>query len=186
MMKSCEQTKGLSVLQHGFSDKNYLFDLLNHLRHNTPLKYEWFLPDWLYENKDLILSTLVDDKTLKLYTILHDIGKPFCLTIDEDGKRHFPNHAEVSYNIFTEYFNNEIAADLIRRDMDIHLLKSDGIEEFCRNPNHITSLIVGLAELHSNAFMFGSLKSDSYKIKYKRIQKNGEKIINNLKNKKTI
>lgn len=33
-MKQCDQTKGQSVLQHGISVKNYLFDLLNHLRNN--------------------------------------------------------------------------------------------------------------------------------------------------------
>jgi hypothetical protein len=43
-MKNCEQTKGQSVLQHGLSVKNYTFDLINHLRKGTPLKYEWILP----------------------------------------------------------------------------------------------------------------------------------------------
>jgi hypothetical protein len=55
-MKMCEQTQGQSVLQHGLSVKNYLFDLINHLRYETPLKYDWILPDWVYPNKDLILS----------------------------------------------------------------------------------------------------------------------------------
>jgi hypothetical protein len=44
-MTECEQTKGQSVLEHDISVKNYLFDLINHLRSNTPLKYEWKLPD---------------------------------------------------------------------------------------------------------------------------------------------
>ena len=87
-MKDCEQTKGQSVLQHGISVKNYTFDLLNHLRFGTPLKYEWKLPDWVYEHKDLILSNLPSDKVLKYYTILHDCGKPYCLEIDEFQKLH--------------------------------------------------------------------------------------------------
>ena len=181
-MDSCEQAKGQSVLQHGYSVKNYLFDLLNHLRNGSVLKYEWNIPEWLYENKDFILSSLVDDKTLKLYTIFHDIGKPYCLQIDSDGKRHFPNHAEVSYNIFIDNFNNDVAAELIRHDMDIHILKPSGVDEFVKNKYCITSLIVGLSELHSNAKMFGSLESDSYKIKKKSIFKNGEKIIKTIKN----
>ena len=102
-MKNCEQTKGQSVLQHGISVKNYTFDLINHLRKGTPLKYEWVLPDWLYENKDLILSSLPSDRTLKYYTILHDCGKPYCLQIDENDKRHFPDHANVSYNVFNQF-----------------------------------------------------------------------------------
>lgn len=60
-MKNCEQTKGQSVLDHGISVKNYLFDLINHLRTGDPLKYNWILPDWIYTNKDLILSSLPDD-----------------------------------------------------------------------------------------------------------------------------
>lgn len=182
-MKNCEQTKGQSVLDHGISVKNYLFDLINHLRNNTNLKYDWLLPDWVYDNKDLIIRSLPSDDTLELYTTYHDCGKPFCLTIDSDGKRHFPNHAEVSYNIFKQVFNDEIAAELVRHDMDIHLLKSDGVDEFCKNPFALTLLLTGLAELHSNAQMFGGLDSISFKIKWKSINQRGKQILNKLKNK---
>ena len=182
-MSECEQTKGQSVLEHGVSVKNYLFDLINHLRSNTPLKYEWKLPDWVLENKDLLLSSLPDNETLELYTIYHDCGKPFCLEIDENGKRHFPNHAEVSYKIFNQVFNNPVAAELILHDMDIHLLKSDGIVEFSQNKHALTLLLTGLSELHSNAQMFGGLDSTSFKIKWKSINQRGKQIINQLKNK---
>ncbi len=183
-MKNCEQTKGLSVLDHGISVKNYLFDLINHLRNGDTLKYEWVLPDWLYANKDLILSSLPDDNTLELYTTYHDCGKPFCLTIDSDGKRHFPNHAEVSYNIFKQIFNNDVAAELIRHDMDIHLLKSIGVDEFCNNKFAITLLLTGLAEVHSNSQIFGGLDSTSFKIKFKSINQRGKQILNKIKNNK--
>lgn len=175
-MKSCEQSENQSVLDHGLSVKNYLFDLLNHLRKDSPLKYKWNIPDFIYENKEFILSQLPDDRTLKLYTVLHDCGKPFCLTIDDDGKRHFPNHADVSFNIFNQLYDNPIAADLIKHDMDIHTLKSAGVEEFCKNPYHITSLLVGLCELHSNAELFGGLDSTSYKIKLKSFTQRGKQI----------
>jgi hypothetical protein len=182
-MKNCEQTKGVSVLDHGISVKNYLFDLINHLRTGDELKYDWILPDWLLPNKDLILSSLPDDDTLKLYTKYHDCGKPFCLTIDDDGKRHFPNHAEVSYQIFKQISNNAVAAELIRHDMDIHLLKSDGVDEFCKNPFALTLLLTGLSEIHSNAQMFGGIDSLSFKIKWKSINQRGKQILNKLKNK---
>lgn len=179
-MKSCEQTKGMSVLEHGISVKNYLFDLLNHLRNETPLKYEWSLPNWVLENKEFILANLADDKTLGLYSEYHDIGKPFCLEIDENGKRHFPNHAQKSYEIFKQIFKNELAAELIKHDMDIHLLKSEGVEDFCKNENAVTLLLTGLAEIHSNSTMFG-LESTSFKIKLKTITQRGKQIINGLK-----
>jgi hypothetical protein len=176
-MSNCEQTKGQSVLQHGQSVEKYLFDLINHLRHGSPLENEWRLTDWVLENKDLILSSLPDDETLRLYTVYHDCGKPYCLQIDEEGKRHFPNHAEISYNVFLQHFDNNVAAELIRRDMDIHLLKSEGVEEFASSPYAITSLITGLAEIHANCKMFGGTESTSFKIKWKAIASRGKQII---------
>ena len=182
-MSECEQTKGQSVLEHGVSVKNYLFDLINHLRDGKPLQYEWKLPDWVFDNKDLLISSLPDDETLELYTVYHDCGKPFCLEIDSDGKKHFPNHAEVSYQYFNQVFNNSVASDLILHDMDIHLLKSDGVTQFCQNPYAITLLLTGLSELHSNAQMFGGIHSQSFLIKKKNIFKRGKNIIHFIKNK---
>ena len=174
-MRNCEQTKGMSVLEHGESVRDYLFDIINHLRTGDPLKFEWVLPEWIHDKS--ILSDLPDDETLELYTVFHDCGKPFCLEIDEDGRRHFPNHAEVSYQTFKHLFDNENAAELIRRDMDIHLLKSDGVEEFCKKPHATTLLLVGLAEIHSNCKMFGGVDSTSFKIKWKSINQRGKQII---------
>jgi hypothetical protein len=178
-MKSCKQTKGQSVLDHGISVKKYTFDLLNHLRFNLPLKYDWKLPEWLYENKELILSSLPSDKDLKYYTILHDCGKPYCLTIDDKG-RHFPDHANVSSKIYSQIFNNDTVSSLIKHDMDIHLLKSVDVDQFCENPFAITHLIVGLAEIHSNAQMFGGFDSTSFKIKWKSINQRGKQIIKSI------
>jgi len=180
-MESCEQTKGVSTLQHGLSVKNYLFDLLTHLRNETPLKYEWSLPKWVIENKEFLLDNLSDDKTLSLYTEYHDCGKWSCLEVDDDGKRHFPNHAEKSYDIFKQTFKNQIAAILVKHDMDIHTLKADGVENFCKNPLAITLLLTGLAEIHSNASIFGGIDSTSFKIKLKSITQRGKQILNILK-----
>ena len=181
-MESCEQTKGVSTLQHGISVKNYLFDLLNHLRDNVPLKYEWKLPEWVMDNKEFILANIADDKTIGLYAEYHDCGKWACLEVDNDGKRHFPNHAEKSYEIFKQIFKNDVAAELIRHDMDIHTLKADGVEKFCKNPHAITLLLTGLSEIHSNSTMFGGIESTSFKIKLKSITQRGKQILQILKN----
>ena len=177
-MGNCEQMKGLTVLQHGESVRDYTFDLINHLRTGSALTKEWRLPDWVLENKEFILSSLPSDETMALYTVYHDIGKPFCLTIDEDGKRHFPNHAQISYEVFSQIFDDKIAADLILHDMDVHLLKADDVEKFCENPNHIALLITGLSEIHSNCTMFGGIENTSFKIKWKSINQRGKQIFN--------
>jgi hypothetical protein len=183
-MKSCGQTETQSVLQHGFSVKNHLFDLLDHLEESSDLKYEWRIPEWVYENKEMILSSLPSRKTLKLYTVMHDVGKSFCVQVDSEGKRHFPDHASVSHKVFKQFFDDEIAAQLILHDMDIHLLKSEGVEEFSKNPHALTLLLTGLAEIHSNSKMFGGMDSTSFKIKYKSICQRGKQLINILKQKK--
>jgi len=54
-----------------------------------------------------------------------------------------------------------MTAQLIKRDMDIHLLKSEDILDFCKYEYALTLLIVGLSEIHSNCEMFGGLDSVS-------------------------
>jgi len=68
-------------------------------------------------------------------------------------------------------------------DMDIHLLKADGIAEFAARPEAISLLLTGLAEIHANAAMFGGIESTSFKIKFKQISKRGKQIIKMMKEK---
>lgn len=180
-MKACEQTKGMSVLDHGYLVCKYYDDLYFHLYEDTKLCYEWILPDWVYENKQLILEKLFHEYILQEYMIMHDCGKPYCRTVDEEGKVHFPNHAEVSYVKYLEHYPKyKLVAELIRSDMDIHCLKSEEVEEFAKRPTAISLLIVGLCEIHANASMFGGIDSTSFKIKWKQINKRGKQIIKNI------
>ena len=185
-MKTCQQSKNQTIYKHGVSVKNYLFDLLNHLRGDQELKYEWKLPQWVYDEKDFILSNILDDEILELYTLYHDVGKPYCMTIDDDGGKHFPNHAEVSYKVFKSVFmdtdNVEDISQLIKRDMDFHLLKAKDLEEFSKTKYSITLILSALSEIHSNAKMFGGLDSVSFKIKWKHTNKKGRQVINLIKN----
>ena len=182
-MINCEQTQGQNVLQHGISVRNYLFDLLNHIKTGSALKYEWKLPKWILseENQNLFVDKLPPDKTLDLYTTYHDCGKPFCVKIDSDGKKHFPEHASYSYKVFKKLFNDEIASTLVLHDMDIHLLKAEGEKKFSENLNALTLLLSGLSEVHSNSNMFGGLDSLSFKIKWKNLVKRGEHVIHLIK-----
>jgi hypothetical protein len=183
-MKACPQTQGMSVLDHGDMVQEYYYDLINHLRDHynvTKLNFEWKLPEWIYTHRDLILSKLYNDEIMDAYTLYHDCGKPYCRTVDADGKQHFPDHANVSYQVWTKLFadnpNTALIGNLIKMDMDIHCLKSEQLEAFAERPEAISLLITGLCEIHANASMFGGVESTSFKIKWKQIDKRGRQIL---------
>jgi len=165
----------------------YYLDLHTHLFGGAPLKFEWRLPQWLNDHKEYIKDKLLPLDIMRDYHIYHDCGKPMCVTIDENGKQHFPNHAEASYLRWKECSQesprNTRIATLIRMDMDIHLLNSESLTAFSQRPEAISLLITGLCEIHSNAAMFGGIESTSFKIKWKHIDKRGRQIINLLQQK---
>lgn len=175
-MKSCEQTQGQSIYQHGVSVNEYLVDLISYLRTNQSSK-TWRLPDWIAQYREQILGRLLPDEILSQYALFHDCGKPYCLETDAEGRRHFPNHAEKSYEIWTLLNGcNEQIGQLILHDMDIHTIKAEDIPAFASRPEAISLLLTGLAEIHSNAELFGGIDSTSFKIKFKQIEKRGRAI----------
>lgn len=178
-MKNCPQTDTQSIYEHGVSVRDHLFQLIHYLE-TGELQGEWRLPNWIQEYRQELLQSLCDRDTIAEYALFHDCGKPYCLTIDENGKRHFPNHAEVSYQTFRSISDNEQAAKLIRMDMMIHTLKAADIDEFIKHPEATTLLLAGLAEIHSNAKMFGGIESESFKIKWSHINKRGNAICQKL------
>lgn len=171
-MRNTEQTKGQSVLKHGLSVWHYARKLLTK-------QYDGFrLPQWWDDYEEEIYKNLYDFKTIKHYLIWHDAGKPDCLTIDEDGKRHFPNHAQVTSDLWKNLFpERSDIAELMLHDMDFHTLTAEQIsDQGLTNQQIATLMIASLAELHSNANMFGGIESDSFKMKYKKWEKNAKKI----------
>lgn len=181
-MQACEQTSGQTIWQHGESVRDYLMDLIKFLRdpHYTS-QYTWRYPQWILSHSKAILELLPEDHILERYALWHDCGKPFCKTVDENGKAHFPNHAQVSANLFRElYPEQQETALLIEMDMDIHLLSADGIDEFAKKPQAAALLLSGLAAIHSNAEMFGDTTSESFKIKWKHIDRRGSAICKKL------
>jgi hypothetical protein len=59
----------------------------------------------------------------------------------------------------------------------IHRTRPSNIRDLENIPNPLTHLFVGLCELNSNAQMFGGSGSDSFKIKYKHLDKVGNKYL---------
>ena len=176
-MKNCEQTKGQTIYEHGISVCLHLKNLISILENNNK-NSEYPLPKWFFEYREQLLTNLLPWHILEEYTKMHDLGKPFCLKIDEGGKRHFPDHVKISSLIYRKIFKNEQVAKLIEMDMDIHLLKKENIEEFASKPEAVSLLLTGLAEVISNSQMFGGYVSTSFKIKFKHIEKRGSQILN--------
>lgn len=175
-MVACEQTQGQNVLQHGERVHVFYCDLVNHLTKGSPLRHQWRLPEWLTVD---LLGYLHDEAVIRLYQVYHDCGKPYCLEIDEEGRRHFPEHALVSERVAREVGFPDVVCRLIGRDMEIHTLKDAGVEMFMAGGTQdaVTLLLTGLCEIHANASMFGGVESVSFKQKWKQLNKRGKKIV---------
>ncbi len=181
-MQGCEQRSGQNIWEHGVSVRDHLMELLKFLRdpHYT-CKYTWRFPQWLLSHSRALLELLPPDHVLEKYALWHDCGKPFCKVLDGDGKSHYPNHAQVSASVFRElYPEQEDVAKLIEMDMDVHLLQTEDMDAFCKRPEAISLLLAGLAEVHSNAELFGGLTKESFKIKWKHLDRRGTAICKRL------
>jgi hypothetical protein len=174
-MQQCQQTEGQSVYQHGLSVKEHIFQLIDYLK-TGEISGDWKIPDWLKDYRSQILSVLLPQDIIEEYTIHHDCGKPYCKSVDENGRTHFPNHADVSYQTWLDVGGSRAAAKLMKMDMCIHTMKACDIDEFITHPEACTLLLAGMAEVHSNAKMFGGLDSTSFKIKWNQINKRGKAI----------
>ena len=174
-MKKCLQTTGMSVYRHGelvVENYNKILNILNEDKKDNNVR----LPN----NLKLLLPFLLDRDIIKTYQLFHDCGKPYCLVVDEEGKRHFPNHAIISKMAWEKIYGKDDISELIGMDMDIHLLKNDGIPEFSNRKQWATLVLTGLAEIHANSEIFGGIDSISFKIKYKQIVKRYNAIIKYL------
>lgn len=195
-MHTCEQTAGQTVFQHGTSVCEHTFDLIARLKGEAGNpSFEWRLPDCIVRDGSKILESLHSEEIISTYTRLHDIGKPLCRTVDEQGRAHFPDHANVSRACFLAAGGDPIAANLIGWDMVLHQEKAEeialrlqggyfaaadkswerGYQPWTKQ-DACTLLIVALSELHSNARLFGGIESTSFKIKWKQLSKRGNQI----------
>lgn len=179
-MKSCPQTNFQTVWEHGESVTKYLKTLVDFINSNETELKDWKIPSWIFTYRSNFLSSIAKEQILYTYTLYHDCGKPYCRIVDKEGKQHFPNHANVSYDKWMEIkerseYHQEIG-NLIKHDMDIHTMSAEDVETFCNHENAASLLLAGLAEIHSNSAMFGGKDSVSFKIKWKQIDKRGKAI----------
>lgn len=179
-MKDTEQAPGQNIIQHGLKVFQYTNKLLNQ-------DYEGItLPQWWDEFKEQIYSDLHDFKSIKHYTTFHDMGKPFCLEIDDEGKRHFPKHAQISKDTWLKLFpEKKDIARLIEHDMVFHAMSAKEILSLGLSRKDMNTLmLVSLAELHSNAETFYSNEGTSstwFKIKFKKWNKIAKRICTSIR-----
>ena len=163
-MKNCFQFQNMNMIDHGNMVHQYYSDLIG------SRNYEWDFGKVGQMVDDLIPSAF-SKEYMKNYQVYHDCGKPHCRTVDEQGKQHFPNHAQVSYNVWLQAGGDPETAWFILHDMDFHTLKGDDLNDILSDPRSISLLLTAWAEIHANAQMFGGIDSTSFKIKRKHLEK---------------
>lgn len=171
-MASCQQSQHQTILQHGEAVSTKGQDLLDGRTEG------WRLPSWFVDHREGLLASLPSRTTLETYWLYHDAGKPYCRTVDADGRQHFPNHAQISASVWRVLGGSEEIAELIQRDMDCHIMKPAELATYDRKDLLPTLLLTALAELHANAEMFGGIESTSFKIKWKALNKLGNAFFN--------
>jgi hypothetical protein len=166
-MQNCFQFKDQNILQHGYSVHAHYRKILKSIETKDFSHYK--IPDFIFSTKELFSM-----ETMECYHIFHDCGKPFTLQIDENGKRHYPNHAVVSSNIFKHCFpwSGDVVSELIRNDMTFHSGNNEQIQELIKSKNRkfVNSLLLtSFAEIYANCEMFGGTNSVNFKKKYNRL-----------------
>lgn len=172
-MKNCEQTAGQSVWDHGTSVQHYFNRIIAGDTEGMRI------PDWFIQGRDKIVANLHTPQVIHDYTVYHDCGKPYCREVDAEGKVHFPNHAHVSSITYLDVTDDALVSNLIGYDMEIHTANADGIAKLCVEwdvEDAMTLLVAALAEIHSNARLFGGIESVSFKSKWKNWDRRGKQI----------
>jgi len=168
-MQAGTQTKGISFWEHGSLVAARFRDLMN-----TEPNMTWRLPSWFTENADWIRETLAPDfDIISTYQLWHDLSKPLCRVVDEAGRAHYPDHALVGERIWLSLGGDAAIGRLIGRDMDMHTMKPSMAESYKHLDIALILLTTALCELHANASMFGGAESDSFKIKFKNLERLG-------------
>lgn len=171
------QTSGISFWRHGEMVAERCMDLMQPER-----KMEWMLPEWFTDNEEWIKRAISKRMTVILeYQLWHDCGKPFCREEDLEGKVHYSRHAQVSERAYRKAGGSVEIAALIGKDMLCHTSRTSDAEALAKDPDIVPLLVTALCETHANAGMFGGLDSDSFKIKWKRLNSLGKAIMRELK-----
>lgn len=144
------------------------------------LKGDWDslkLPDWFIEFHEVFVSLQLPLKQVKRYIINHDCGKHLC-RVEENGREHYPDHANVSADYWAKHSDDKLIEKLIRNDMFFHTCTAEELNNAGLNKQELaTLLLASIAEIHANAELFGGINSQSFKIKYKQLDRRGKSFV---------
>lgn len=172
-MENCFQFENVNMIQHGEMVHEWYVDLVG------PKTNVWDFGK-VTEQVLKLITLASKSEELKNYHVYHDLGKPFCKVVDENGRQHFPNHAQVSYNTWINAGGDEETAWYILHDMDFHLLKTNELDDLLNDPRAVNLLLTAWCEVHANSQMFGGIESTSFKIKRKSLEKHTKALYNLL------
>lgn len=178
-MKNTYQFENIDMIKHGEMVYEQYKTMINAIKNKKEQYFQdiGFTLDWDFIEK--LYQNQYDEKTMQSYQVYHDCGKHLAKQMDENGKVHYPNHAQISSELYQQYFDNPVAQDLILKDLNFHTFKSDEMTQWLATENKTTLASLYLtawSEILANSSMFGGIASESFKIKRKRLIQHGKKL----------
>ncbi len=163
-----------TILEHGQSVRSHFLQLLLDLKNATLSAYPPWMQDYASHLEPILLA---HQERIETYLLYHDCAKPYCIQWDEQGRAHFPNHAQLSSTLFLQYHSDPLIGTLIAHDMCCHVSKPADAPALAQMPYIEILLCAAACETLSNAKMFGGTQSTSFKIKFKNLSKLGQRIL---------
>lgn len=160
-MEACEQTPGLSVLEHGHRVHQSYLQLVQELEQGVG-------PAVLQSLWEGLRERLVSPEDIEEYQIYHDCGKPVCSV----GGR-FPDHAYHSAKQWSLLHGRGTVSELMSMDMVFLLANAEAAKLIWTHHLAPTLYVTAWAEILANASMFGGEDSTSFKIKRKKLERAG-------------
>lgn len=182
LMKNEKQGKSqISLWEHGSDCRKAFIEIIKGEKFGCLDKIPW-IDDAIKDLVSMYGEFSCDSpgwRDILTYIQYHDIGKIHSKSEDKNGI-HYYNHPQISYNTWMKIGGKESIANLMGKDMIMH----SAIQDECRkvlSPEEFKILrISALAEIISNARMgvFGdsSFQETSFKIKLKKIKRNGSRL----------
>lgn len=176
MLETKQADNKTNVLQHGIE----VFEVYKKLL-NEQTKDDFYCYD---KNIEQIVKNLTppSEHIVERYCTIHDCGKPFSKSIDENNLVHFNNSSKISACLArTLYPEEKLLHLLIENDMLFHTYDTEKIIQFInKNGFALTNFLIVIAycAIHANKKMFGE---ESFKIKIKNLLAKIKKVNNELK-----